>query len=389
MARAETGRGGASDPRRLKVGTSGRFLVWDDGSPFFYLGDTAWELFHRLDREEADAYLKDRAEEKFTVIQAVVLAEMDGLDVPNAYGHLPLVDKNPTRPNEAYFEHVDYIVNKAGSLGLHVGMLPTWGSCVADPAPIFDASNARTYGEFLGERYRDEPVIWIPGGDRAAVGFEDVWRAMAEGLAAGDQGRHLITYHPRGHRSSSMWLHHEAWLDFNMAQSGHSRAWENYTLIAEDYMRSPAKPCMDGEPCYENITEGLEPPEKARWSLGAADVRRAAYWALFAGACGHTYGCNEVYQFWAPGRPKPRSRGRGPLARRDPSARCLPDAARARAHRIAPLSGAGPRPVAHHHELRKCSSGRSALRSGPHSGHARLRRELRVRLHAFRQAGRD
>ena len=40
---------------RLKVSDNRHFLVKDDGSPFFYLGDTAWELFHRLNREEADA----------------------------------------------------------------------------------------------------------------------------------------------------------------------------------------------------------------------------------------------------------------------------------------------------------------------------------------------
>src|SRR5829696_3180637 len=39
---------------RLKVSENRRFLVKEDGSPFFYLGDTAWELFHRLDREGAE-----------------------------------------------------------------------------------------------------------------------------------------------------------------------------------------------------------------------------------------------------------------------------------------------------------------------------------------------
>ena len=46
---------------RLKVSDNKRFLVKEDGSPFFYLGDTAWELFHRLNREEADKYLDNRA----------------------------------------------------------------------------------------------------------------------------------------------------------------------------------------------------------------------------------------------------------------------------------------------------------------------------------------
>ena len=80
-----------------------RHLVHADGTPFFYLGDTAWELFHRLNREEADRYLDDRARKGFTVIQAVVLAELDGLHTPNPYGDKPLVDDDPTRPNESLF----------------------------------------------------------------------------------------------------------------------------------------------------------------------------------------------------------------------------------------------------------------------------------------------
>src|SRR6476661_8637517 len=74
----------------LKVSDNHRYLVDADGKPFFYLADTAWELFHRQTREDAAAYLKDRAAKRFNVIQAVVLAEFDGLTAPNAYGHLPL-----------------------------------------------------------------------------------------------------------------------------------------------------------------------------------------------------------------------------------------------------------------------------------------------------------
>src|SRR3954452_7231976 len=97
----------ADGPPRLKVSENRRFLVKEDGSPFFYLGDTAWELFHRLDREEAERYLKDRAAKGFTVIQAVVLAELDGLHSPNPYGHTPLEGDDPARPVEDYFKHVD------------------------------------------------------------------------------------------------------------------------------------------------------------------------------------------------------------------------------------------------------------------------------------------
>lgn len=53
--------------------------------PFFWM-DTAWELFHRLDREKATYYLKKRSNQDFIVIQTAALAEIDGLNKPNSYG---------------------------------------------------------------------------------------------------------------------------------------------------------------------------------------------------------------------------------------------------------------------------------------------------------------
>src|SRR5688500_17875901 len=111
---------------RLQISDNRRFVVHADGRPFFYLGDTAWELFHRLTREETALYLRNRAAKQFTVIQALVLAEHE-FDRPNPYGARPLHDNDPTRPNEAYFQHVDWVVDRAAELGLWIGMLPTWG----------------------------------------------------------------------------------------------------------------------------------------------------------------------------------------------------------------------------------------------------------------------
>lgn len=113
---------------RLTVSPNRRFLVQADGTPFFWLGDTAWELFHRLTLEEADFYLRKRAEQGFTVVQAVLLAELDGLRVPNAHGEVPLENLDPTKPREAYFQHVDGVVQQAAELGLYVGLLPTWAT---------------------------------------------------------------------------------------------------------------------------------------------------------------------------------------------------------------------------------------------------------------------
>jgi hypothetical protein len=127
MPLASAAPGGASAAHPLRVSADGRHLLQADGRPFFYLADTAWSLFHRLSREEADHYLRNRAAKGFTVIQAVALSENDGLRTPNAYGERPLVEHDPRRPNEAYFAHVDWVVDRAAELGLTIALLPTWG----------------------------------------------------------------------------------------------------------------------------------------------------------------------------------------------------------------------------------------------------------------------
>ena len=185
-----------SSSAQLRVSENQRYLQTADGKPFFWLGDTAWELFHRLTREEAEKYLKNRADKGFTVIQAVALAELDGLRDPNPYGEVPLENDDPTKPREAYFQHVDFIIRKAEQLGLHIGLLPTWGDKVFKSTwgkgpEIFNVENARIYGKWIGSRYKDQKnIIWILGGDRNPRNENDVaiWRAMAEGIAEGVGG---------------------------------------------------------------------------------------------------------------------------------------------------------------------------------------------------------
>jgi hypothetical protein len=84
----------------LKVAKNGFDLQLENGTPFFWLGDTAWELFHRLTLPEIKLYLQNRADKGFNVIQAVVLAEFDGLRIPNRYGQVPFHDLDPAKPNE-------------------------------------------------------------------------------------------------------------------------------------------------------------------------------------------------------------------------------------------------------------------------------------------------
>lgn len=287
---------------QLKVSEDHRFLTTTTGKSFFWLGDTAWELFHKLTREEADLYLKNRADKGFTVIQAVVLAELDGLNKPNAYGDKPLINNNPAQPNEAYFKHVDYIVKKAEKLGLIIGMLPSWGDkwnkAWGVGPEVFSPENADVFGEYLGKRYKNNAVIWIMGGDRDIMDQtdRDIIGAMAKGLKKGDEGKHLMTFHPQGGKSSSDFFKNDSWIDFHMSQTGHSKESKNYKFNLKNRALIPVKPHVDGEPRYEDHPNDFNPGTKG-W-MDDFDARQTAYWSMLSGAFGHTYGNHDIWQFF-------------------------------------------------------------------------------------------
>lgn len=294
----------------LVVTPNGHYLQFKDGKPFFWLGDTAWELFHRLNLTEIKQYLDNRAAKGFNVIQAVALAEFGGLTVPNQYGELPLKNTNPATPNDRYFTVIDSTLHMARERNLFIGLLPTWGDKVSgmwgEGPIIFDTTNAYTYGKWLANRYKNEPnIIWILGGDRPAVSDSGdkrpVWRAMAKGITEVTGTQSLITYHPwAGGHSSSQYLHKEPWLDVNMFQSGHANGSDatNWKYVHRDFNYSPTKPTLDGEPNYED--HPIKPWPKwdpANGYYRDYDVRKQAYRSVFAGACGVTYGHHAIWQF--------------------------------------------------------------------------------------------
>lgn len=300
---------------KLTVSANKRYLVTQSGKPFFYLGETAWELFHRCSREEAELLLSDRAAKGYTVIQAVALAEIDGVNTPNVYGHRPLIDGDPLKPNEDYWKHVDWIVRRTNELGMHVGFLPTWGdkwnkgSWGAGPV-LFNEKNARVYGKWIGARYRDAGLIWILGGDRSVDTEEQllIIRAMAEGLAEGDGDAHLRTFHPGGNQSSSRYVNNEPWLSFHMQQTGHSRDRASWQFYDHDWGVLPHRPFVNGEPPYEAHPNNFRGGDEG-W-LDQVDVRRELYWAICGCASGFTYGCHAIWQMYQ----SPREPINGPRA---------------------------------------------------------------------------
>jgi len=231
-------------PPNLRISDNKRFIETENGDPFFWLGDTGWLLFTKLTREETEKYLEDR----------------------------PLV--------------------------------PVWGSNVR--AGLINREQAKKYAAWIAQRYHDRKnVIWVNGGDVRGSDSTAIWNIIGYTIKQTNKDQ-LITYHPFGRTQSSEWFHNEPWLDFNMFQSGHRRYDQDTTGLAygednwkyanADYSLIPHKPSLDGEPSYEGIPQGLHDITQPFWS--DKDMRRYAYWSVFAGCCGFTYGHSSIMQFY-------------------------------------------------------------------------------------------
>lgn len=304
----------AQDSRgSLQVTPNGRFLQYADGTPFFWLGDTGWELFHRLTLEEIEQYLDNRQAKGINVIQAVILAELDGLRVPNKYGHVPFADMDPDKPNEDYFALVDAVVQMAEERKMIMALLPTWGDKVTldygGKGPvIFTPENAYRYGLFLGKRYKGKNnIVWVLGGDRPPQDNKNDWKplyeAMAKGLDEGTVKPFLKSFHPGGFTwETAPMLHQQPWMDFNMNQSGHAALDQTvWRTIARDWGMQPPKPTIDSEPCYEDHPVNPWPTwDPSRGYFRDYEVRKQIYRSVFAGAFGVTYGHHAVWQFYNP-----------------------------------------------------------------------------------------
>lgn len=316
------------DNGKLKVSDNNRYLVFENGKPFFWLGNTSWLMPERLNRDDVEFFLTKEHENGYNVEQVQVLCATPTYNIYGQAGNKNdfKFDNESAEGTYGYWEHLDYIVRFAESQGIYIAMDVIWGSQIN----LMDEQKAANLGKFIGERYSKYPnIIWMIGGDIMGDKKPEVWDAMARAIKKADPN-HLMSFHPRGRTTSAWWYNDREWMDFNMFQSGHRRYGQrngdgDYTIkddTEEDNWRyvdmsiperagdakvghyglsanAKTKPCIDAEPSYEDIPQGLHDNSQPRWQ--DYDVRRYAYWAVFAGCFGHTYGHNSIMQFMRPG----------------------------------------------------------------------------------------
>lgn len=265
----------------LRVSANGRYFTEENGVPFFWLGDTQWELFREVSAAEAGEILQIRKQQGFTVFQVMITGVGDGTK-PNLARETPWVENDPTTPNEAYFQNVDAVVDLARQqeMQLVLGVFHQLQTSLITP------ENGRDYARWISRRYRDVPnIVWTMY-PRAQREYLPVLRALAAGLREGDDGVHLITVHPDPSPTSSSFIHEEEWLDFNMSQP--CVEYERIIpMVQADYALTPPKPIVMAEGGYEGVEFGRVQT--------ALEIRKQAYWSHLAGGH-HSYGHNDCWE---------------------------------------------------------------------------------------------
>jgi len=264
----------------IRISPNGRYFVDQNGKPFFWLGDTQWELFRLFTIEDAEAILEDRQKKGFSAIQIMITGVGDGTK-PDIAGQTPWIKNDPDTPNEAYFKNVDAVIR----LGRKYGLVFVLGVYHQLQVSLITMANARRYAKWIAQRYRDMPnIIWTMY-PKAEMVFLPVLRELAVGLQEGDDGIHLITVHPDPSPTSSSFIHNESWLAFNMNQPCISYELI-YKMVSYDYSLAPAKPTVMAEGGYEGTEFGrLQTP---------LEIRKQAYWSHLAGGH-HSYGHNDSW----------------------------------------------------------------------------------------------
>ncbi|KAF4047352.1 putative collagen-binding domain of a collagenase [Phytophthora infestans] len=314
----------------------GRYLTRTvSEEPFFWQADTAWELVHRLNKTSIEFYLKLEPNKATTSSR-------------------PFCNSDPTQPNDAYFELVDWTVDLAASYGILMALVPTWGMYVNggwhSTTPIFNESNAYDWGKYIGERYPglpkllggDSEVMWSwnisevqaayaedPDQDLPSLlaPIEDtsaVWASMNRGLKEAERAQgyeSVVIYHPTagwivkpevtpeayGH---NMLPNEQDRMSIDAVQSGYATpdptskftttfGWDstnNYDLIANMRDRSTG-PVIDLENHYEGAHDSFN-LERQIWN--SSQIRTGLYHGVYGGACGFTYGANSVWQMYEP-----------------------------------------------------------------------------------------
>ncbi len=215
-----------------KVSSNGHYLTYGDGEPWFYLGNTAWEITWKSHQDEAMQYISDRKRKGFSALQIVVMSHqrIEEFGVRNSQGNTFFLNNDFSLLNPRYFDYLDWIVKTANDSGIVVVLAPLWAwmnELHFDPKYIpFFLTNEQSLllARYAGARYAGYNVMWIVAGDNwyDTPQQKAFWSEFAHTLRAANGNRQLVTLHAHGYGASFDYFDNNTdWLDFHMYQSSH------------------------------------------------------------------------------------------------------------------------------------------------------------------------
>jgi hypothetical protein len=285
-----------------------RHFAHADGTPWFWLADTAWSGALLATAEEWDEYLAERARQRFTAVQVVLTQWRAGLADENGRKAFAMQD-GKLQIDPAFFERMDRriaAINRHGLVAVPVMLWALTGPDKESPGESLSNEDCIRLASYLRARYHSHHVLWFLGGDGDYRGDKaEKWKIIGRAVFPENLDRKPVTLHPRGMQDPWPSFAEEPWLDFLIYQTGHGTDTRKWRWIAEQAMSigwkfEPTRPVLDSEPNYEGHNS-------YRTGIRISDyhVRRAAYMGLLsAPVAGITYGAHGVWPWIRePGEP--------------------------------------------------------------------------------------
>jgi len=280
----------------LKLSENKTHLVHNDGTPFFWLADTAWNGVMRSDEENWQKYLDKRVEQRFTAIQYVSSHwRGNALDLA---GEPSCTEKAPIAINPDFFKRLDRKVAMINEAGLIATPVAIWTFLDTDLGCVLSEEDCIKLAKYIVARYDAYQVIWLLGGDGdyQKTGI-DKWKHI--GRAAFEYSHNRIaTLHTCGVTWPNEFYRDENWYSFMGYQSGHSDSendikWLTVGPPATEWKKQPTLPVINLEPNYEGAHGYAHNTFYTDYH-----VRRAAYWSLLVSpTAGVTYGHDAIWNW--------------------------------------------------------------------------------------------
>jgi hypothetical protein len=286
----------------IQVRPGDRYLTHADGTPFFYLADTAWNGPLRSDAADWEIYLADRKAKGFTAIQFIGAAPWSGC-YTDAEGQTAFHQVNGSlQPNEKFFKRMDERIAAINRAGLLAVAVLAWAANFGEsgrhnPGVSLSREQLKQWVGYQVQRYSKHQIMWLLAGDGKYGGWRS-WKWKRLGREIFGSGKHApVGLHPQGLTRPYKSFAKESWLDIFGYQSGHADDERTAMFLADGKMARQwpklAKPIINLEPCYEGIHD---------WArvgvISNSQVRRAIYASLLnTPTAGVSYGAHGVWSW--------------------------------------------------------------------------------------------